>query len=524
MRREVDINAKSVRSALRADMTKPTIHHSQPLAAAEVNFDGLIGPTHNYAGLSYGNLASQQHRATASNPRQAALQGLAKMKFLADLGIRQGVLPPQERPDLATLRRLGFTGADARVLEQAAKHPLLLASCCSASAMWAANAATVSPSADAADGKVHFTPANLLSQFHRSLERAGTAAILAAIFRDPAHFVHHPPLPGGLPLADEGAANHTRLATAYGQRGVEIFVYGREGFDAPVAGAGAIGPKRYPARQTREASEAIARLHQLDPACTLFLRQNPGAIDAGAFHNDVVAVGNENVLLYHADAFFEGESADAAIRECFVRLSIAGSLPPDASEQFRGPGSDVEEFGSSEYLRTGVGGGGAGFDGPSAPVLIKVSGDEVPLADGVRSYLFNSQLITLPAGGMALVCPTECREIASSRAFLERLPGMNTPIRTIHYVDVRQSMNNGGGPACLRLRVVLTPAELAATASGVFLTDALYDALTAWVKRHYREHLHPDDLADPELLKEGRSALDELTKILGIGAIYHFQS
>ena len=26
--------------------------------AYEVNFDGLVGPTHNYAGLSYGNVAS----------------------------------------------------------------------------------------------------------------------------------------------------------------------------------------------------------------------------------------------------------------------------------------------------------------------------------------------------------------------------------------------------------------------------------------------------------------------------------
>ena len=265
----------------------------------EVNFDGLIGPTHNYAGLSRGNLASQQHRMMVSNPQEAALQGLAKMKFLADLGLKQAVLPPQERPDLQTLRRLGFSGTDGQILDRARREaPMLLAACSSASAMWTANAATVSPGADTADRRVHFTPANLVSQFHRSLEPPTTGAVLRAIFPDEAKFAHHGPLPAAPQLGDEGAANHTRLCAAHGQGGIELFVFGRSGFDSAEQ-----GPRRFPARQTREASEAIARLHQLDPARTVFIRQNPAAIDAGAFHNDVVAVANENVLLYHADAF-----------------------------------------------------------------------------------------------------------------------------------------------------------------------------------------------------------------------------
>ena len=198
------------------------------LTAHEVNFDGIIGPTHNYAGLSFGNLASQKHGHTTSNPREAALQGLAKMKFLADLGVKQAVLPPQRRPDLGMLRRLGFGGSDADVLWNAWKQePRLLAAAYSASSMWAANAATITPSMDAADGRLHFTPANLVTNFHRSIESFATGATLKAIFADKTAFVHHDPLPASSFLADEGAANHTRLCSTHGTAGIELFVYGR---------------------------------------------------------------------------------------------------------------------------------------------------------------------------------------------------------------------------------------------------------------------------------------------------------
>src|SRR5687768_11173563 len=181
------------------------------MKAYEVNFDGLVGPTHNYAGLSYGNVASMSHKRSVSSPRQAALQGLAKMKFLADLGVKQAVLPPHPRPDIAALRRIGFTGSDADVLAKVQREdPVLLAAVSSSSSMWAANAATVSPSADTSDGRMHFTPANLVSLFHRSLEAPTTAAVLRAIFNDEKHFAHHPPLPATMHFSDEGAANHTR--------------------------------------------------------------------------------------------------------------------------------------------------------------------------------------------------------------------------------------------------------------------------------------------------------------------------
>jgi len=446
--------------------------------AYEVNFDGLVGPTHSYAGLAYGNVAATKHRLSISNPKEAALQGLAKMKFLRDLDLKQAVLPPQERPDVAALRRVGFTGTDAQVLWKAREEdPVLLASCCSASGMWTANAATVSPSCDTSDARVHFTAANLVTQFHRSIEAATTAAVLRRIFTEQRAFVHHTPLPATGYFADEGAANHTRLCATHGGPGVEMFVYGRS-----AGRTGDTGPAKFPARQTLEASQSLARLHGLDAAAVVFARQAPQAIDAGAFHNDVVAVGNQNVLLCHAAAWADQASVTAELRSKFAQRC----------------GGDL--------------------------VVIEVSENELPLAEAVETYLFNCQLVTMGNGEMAMIAPIECQSHERARAVIERIVAdHDNPIRGVHYLDVRQSMRNGGGPACLRLRVVLDERQLGAAHQGVFLDDRLYGELTAWVERHYRDRLHPDDLADPKLLEESRAALDALTGILGIGSVYPFQ-
>ncbi len=280
----------------------------------EVNFDGLVGPTHNYAGLSFGNVASLNNAQAASNPHSAAKQGLQKMKALHDMGMLQGVLAPQERPNLAALRRLGFAGNDLDILRAAAQQaPAIFRACCSASSMWAANAATVSPSADTADGRVHFTPANLTNKFHRSLEPQITGNILKAMFSDSRYFKHHAHLPGNENFGDEGAANHTRLCQQYGYAGVEVFVYGRHAFDSSKP-----APKRFPARQTFEASQAVARLHGLSEEGTVFIQQNPDIIDQGVFHNDVVSVGNQNVMLYHEHAFMDTQ---AKLREIEDKLA-----------------------------------------------------------------------------------------------------------------------------------------------------------------------------------------------------------
>src|SRR2546430_12628537 len=211
---------------------------------AEINFDGIPGPTHNYAGLARGNLAAEKHARMVANPRAAALQGLAKMRALAARGIPQAVLPPHERPLVPALRELGFEGSDAAIVTRVAREaPQLLAACSSAAAMWAANAATVSPSSDTADGRVHFTPANLVSHFHRSLEAPTTTRVLRAIFNDAEKFVVHESLPAAAQFGDEGAANHMRFEAGAATPGIELFVYGRVALDANAA-----APQRYPAR------------------------------------------------------------------------------------------------------------------------------------------------------------------------------------------------------------------------------------------------------------------------------------
>lgn len=441
--------------------------------AVEANFDGLVGPTHNYAGLSWGNVASKSNVRSVSNPKEAALQGLAKMKRLADRGFVQGVLPPHERPHIPTLRALGFSGSDSDVLRAAAEQsPSILAAASSASTMWTANAATVSPSADTSDHRVHFTPANLSAKFHRSIEHAVTGRALKSIFSDESWFAHHPALPSVSQFGDEGAANHTRLCAGYGEPGVELFVYGQIAFNEK-----APAPKLYPARQTLEASQAIARLHGLKDSRVVFAQQNPEAIDAGVFHNDVIAVGNGNTLFYHELAFLNEETVLADIRS---RLT----------------GTELE--------------------------AVRVTSEQVPLEDAVSSYLFNSQLLNTP-DGMMLAVPGECREIASVSRYLDDLVLDAGPITSVEVFDVKQSMRNGGGPACLRLRVVLNDDELKAMHHGVLLTDALYERLTTWVEAHYREELSQEDLGDPMLLDEVRKALDELTGILGLGSIYDFQ-
>jgi succinylarginine dihydrolase len=438
----------------------------------EFNFDGIPGPTHNYSGLAQGNLASERNANLVANPREAALQGLAKMRALAQMGVPQAVLPPHERPAIAALRALGFAGDDAAVIARAAREARgLLAACSSAAAMWAANAATVSPSADTADQRVHFTPANLVAHFHRALEAPTTTSILRAIFNDTRHFVVHDPLPAAPQFGDEGAANHTRLWTADDHPGTEFFVYGRYGY-----GSGP-EPARFPARQTREASAAVARRHGLAPERVVFAQQNPLAIDAGVFHNDVIAVGHGHVLFCHELAYV---GQHAVLAELAQRV-------------------------------------GAAF----MPVV--VGNADVNLADAVTTYLFNSQLLPRPDGGLVLVAPAECRETPSVSSYLDRLVASGGPIRAVITFDLRQSMRNGGGPACLRLRVPLTREERASIHANVFLDDALASALDAWIRRNYRDRLAPEDLADPALLDESRRALDEISQLLRLGSVYPFQ-
>lgn len=397
------------------------------MTVREINFDGIVGPSHNYAGLSPGNLASARNAGAVSFPRAAALQGIEKMRGNLRLGLKQGILLPHWRPDGAWLAQLGTDIGRA--------EPHIRAAALSASAMWAANAATVSPAADTADGLTHLTVANLLTMPHRSHEWPQTLAQLQIAFSARDTFMVHPPIPA--PFGDEGAANHMRLCPRHDEPGIEIFVHGRSG-----------GP--FPARQHVEASKAVARRHGLDPARTLFVQQSEAAIAAGAFHNDVVAVANEGVLFAHEQAFADSTRFYEALREAMPSVQI-----------------------------------------------IEVPAAAVSLADAIGSYLFNAQLVTLPDGGMALVLPTEARMIGSVWRWLEDMVAGNGPIRRIIPVDVRQSMANGGGPACLRLRVVADPTDI----DPRFLVDeAQLDRIAALVARYWPERIAPDELDDTRLI------------------------
>jgi succinylarginine dihydrolase len=416
------------------------------MAIAEINFDGIVGPSHNYSGLSLGNIASTTNKGAVAYPRAAALQGVEKMRHNLALGLKQGVLLPHPRPNRDWLAALG---TDPETVPDALRPAAF-----SASAMWAANAATVSPAADAGDGRCHLTVANLRTMAHRSHEWPATLAQLRIAFADEAHFAVHPPVPPT--FGDEGAANHMRLGAAHEAAGVEIFVYGLRG------GA-------FPARQHLEASRAIARLHRLDPARTLFVAQSEAAIAAGAFHNDVVAVANENVLFAHEQAFEDRPGFHAELKRLLPELEI-----------------------------------------------VEVPASVVSLEDAIRSYLFNAQLVTLPGGAMALILPEEARETPSVWTWLERMAGGNGPIRELRVVDVRQSMANGGGPACLRLRVVADPA----TIDPRFIVDeAKLDRIAACIEANWPEAITPPDLAEPRLWTQIEQARRALHEVLELGTL-----
>jgi succinylarginine dihydrolase len=416
------------------------------MTLVEINFDGIIGPSHNYAGLSRGNLASANNAGAASYPKAAALQGIEKMRTNIALGLAQGFFMPLDRPNHDWLRGLATDMQSA--------EPHIRAAAFSASSMWAANAATVSPAPDTADGKCHLSAANLLTMAHRSHEWTGTLAQLRLAFANEKHFLVHGPVPA--PFGDEGAANFMRLCASHDAAGIEIFVYGRTG-----------GP--YPARQHIEASKAIARAHRLDPAKILFVQQSEAAIAAGAFHNDVVAVANERVLFTHEQAFEYPDQTYADIKRMM----------------------------------------------PEAEIII-VPANRVSLADAIQSYLFNAQLVTLPDGGMALILPSEAQDNARVWGWLTEMVEGNGPIRKLVPVDVRQSMANGGGPACLRLRVVADPA----TIDQRFMADATkLDTIAEVVAAYWPDTITPEQLSDPDLLDKvrfARLALLEASQLIAL--------
>ena len=433
----------------------------------DANFDGLVGLTHNYSGLSQADQQDGPNKDRVAHPRQAALESLNKMRGLMNLGLRQGVLPPHERPAIGFLRDLGFSGSDHRIWEKAwTQAPRYARAAAASASMWASNSATVSPSADCANGLLHISVANLNAALHRSIEAEASERVLRRIFADETAFRVHGPLPATAGFCDEGGANHFRLSAGQGAQGIEVFVYGRG--ERP--------------RHSLETCQALARRHGLAPARVIFASLSDAAQKAGAIYSDLVAAAHENVLLFHAEAFYNSEVLKAEIHD-------------KARDLFE-------------------------------PVLLEISSKEVSLSDAVKTCFFNAQMLRFPyASRLSFIAPREVREnnqTADLAADLRRRS--NGLIDAPMFAEVHQSMRAGGGPSSMALSFELTTGEAAAINAGFFLTPKLSDALEDWINTHYRAELSPADLSDPLLIDETRTALDELTRILPLGTdFYPFQ-
>lgn len=426
----------------------------------EINVDAVVGPTHHFGGLGVGNLASQQHAQRISYPRAAALEGLKKAALVASLGIPQFLFFPPVRPQLEWLHELGFPLESSAQLAAARQAvPTAFSAAFSSAFMWAANSATVSPACDTGDHCLHFTPANLISSWHRGIEAAERSADLKELCAALSQCHIHRPLPPIIPLRDEGAANHMRLCDGTGYHGLHVFVYGED------ESGGGQTPRFLP-RQTRAACEAIARRHRLDPARTFYLQQHPAAISAGVFHNDVIATSHYDILLHHELAYLDAELELQRLEARFLQIT----------------GGPLQR--------------------------VQISNADLPLEDAVSSYLFNSQIVspTVTAGSshgprMAIICPQQCREIATAHRVVRAiLAASDNPIEEVHWVTLEQSMANGGGPACLRLRVPVPTADIERLPTRWRLEGRLEEHLATAIERWYPETLSLSDFCELEFI------------------------
>ena len=411
----------------------------------EINIDGMIGPTHHFGGLGVGNIASLSSRNQVSNPREAALEGLAKMELLSRMGIEQFYLPPPERPNWDWLESIGFSGNRGDVLKRCFDEaPSLLSAAYSSAFMWTANAATVAPSCDTLDRKLHIVPANLCSNLHRGQEAFERRDQLREMFGPLDDVEVHESLPSVMALRDEGAANHMRLCSRDGTKAIHVFVYGPS--DEPQS-------TKFISRQSELAARQVACCLRLNRDDCGFVQQMPRAIDAGVFHNDVIAMSNGNMMIYHEHAFENSEHVVGMIREKFISK---------AAEPFIG---------------------------------LPVTESELPLEEAVRTYLFNSQLISIEAQDMALICPLQCVQSPAVSALLDRwILDQSNPIRKVHYCSLDQSMKNGGGPGCLRLRAMLDGPQIAKMGNHHRVTDHRIEQLRSLVVASFSGALTLSDL------------------------------
>ncbi len=418
----------------------------------EAQVDRIVGPTHHFGGLGVGNVASQHSEGHLSNPAAAAIQGLDKIRMVASVGVPQFVLPPHPRPDFRFLRSLGFTGTDADVLKRSAdESPRLLSAAMSCSAMWTANAATVSAAVDNAGGKLTLSVANLVGSVHRAIEPQQTLADLRRCFPK-ARVV--PAIAGGAALRDEGAANHMRLGSQENRPGLHVFVYGDRQPE----------PNVYWPRQTLECCRAIARIHRLPPENTFYLKQNPAAIDAGAFHNDVVATSHHDMLIFHERAFLDAEETLVSIRRRYRMLY-------------------------NRKLKT-----------------IAVTENELSLQRAIATYLFNSQIVDSPdPGSPVIICPTQVEDDEDAESVLMRWKKQGI-VGRYQFAELGQSMSGGGGPACLRLRVPVTERELSDTSTQSRWSQRRHDQLRQLIEKQYPDSLTLSDLANSDFVQQTQHA------------------
>lgn len=440
----------------------------------EANMDSIVGPTHFYAGLAYGNLAAMKHQGVISSPKKAALEGLNKMKTCMDLGVLQLVLPPLERPKISFLHNLGFFGSEEQCLKQAYEsNKKLLFAAYSASSMWMANSATMTPLFDSQNQKSYISVANLSTHVHRSIESEDMYYLLQNIFKNSGIEVLNPL---HYSFSDEGAANHVRLCYQHHQEGIHLFVYGSNRLDYRSDMF-----DKYPQRQSLEASQAIARRHCLKKENLIFAKQSKDSVQKGAFHADLLILSHQYVFICHEKTFQDQSDVLQKIRKKFRQLSQI------------------------------------------IPIIIEIKDQELSLEEAIASYFFNSQIVSLSNGDWVLLAPSQCQENTRVLRVIQGILAAKNPIKNVIYVPVNQSMFNGGGPACLRLRLVCSLKEWNGIHHGVKFSNTLYHQLCQWVCTYYPDVLTEKQLLCARFLRQCRDALHELSNILGLYPLYSFQ-
>ena len=447
----------------------------------EVNIDGMIGPSHHFGGLGVENKASELNRSQASSPRSAALQGLAKMELLASYGIPQFYLPPPVRPAWKWLESLGYCGDKACVLRDCyQEQPTLLSAAYSSAFMWTANAASVSCGSDTRSKRAKIKLANLNANLHRSIEESERLPQLERMFEAVEHVDVLRGLSSSRPLSDEGAANVMRFFSRVGAGGVYAFVYGNEAAESRESednSKKADGKRRRQPRQTRMASAMVARSLDLEPGDCFLIQQTSDAIDAGVFHNDVIATSHENLLFYHELAFHNSEEAVAGIKKRFLEKT----------------GEKLE--------------------------ACLVESSDLRLDDAVDTYLFNSQICTDIDGGWRMFVPENCNQSESVQRTLERLQAQYPRLVSIDYCPLAESMRNGGGPACLRLRISLTPSQIDQIPASMRISLSTLSQLRKLVETEYPEKVEPSDFVNPDFAEQCERISLQIARLWGANSV-----